>query len=275
MGASRAPGGSPVARAEAPARTFEPVTKGARGNDIARRVRRRLLGRRADWSPERACRYLPIVRLLEHEAQDGLVLEVGVGDGGLGPYWGRPFVGLDLDVPHGFAGLMPVRASVLALPFGDAAFPVVLCVDVLEHLEPGDRPRAIVELLRVSGRRLVVGVPTGEAAERQDAQLDALYQRVHGCRHPFLVEHVEHGLPRREDLESWATSAAGDAWTLTTVPNAPIWARGLLMRLWIKGGALRRLTEAVLVLMASRVAALSGREHYRTLLVAERREPSP
>ena len=52
-----------------------------------------------------------------------------------------------------------MTADIFSLPFSDAAFDVVGCFEVLEHL-PGDGPRrALRELGRVSNRGLVLSVP--------------------------------------------------------------------------------------------------------------------
>jgi SAM-dependent methyltransferase len=52
-----------------------------------------------------------------------------------------------------------VVASLLALPFPDAAFDVVACIEVLEHL-PAEQPQlALRELARVARRGVVVSVP--------------------------------------------------------------------------------------------------------------------
>ena len=53
------------------------------------------------------------------------------------------------------------RGSLLALPYTDAAFARILCLDVLEHLTFQDQPRALAELRRVlaSDGELLVSVP--------------------------------------------------------------------------------------------------------------------
>ena len=53
------------------------------------------------------------------------------------------------------------RASVLALPWAEASFDRVLCLDVLEHLAYEDQPRALTELHRVLAPdgELLVSIP--------------------------------------------------------------------------------------------------------------------
>jgi SAM-dependent methyltransferase len=53
------------------------------------------------------------------------------------------------------------RGSLIELPYGDGAFDGALCLDVLEHLDFADQPRALAELFRVlrPGGELLVTVP--------------------------------------------------------------------------------------------------------------------
>jgi SAM-dependent methyltransferase len=75
----------------------------------------------------------------------------------------RTVVGLDASI--GALGMAKrlnaesqfVAGSVLHLPFPDRAFDIVLCLEVLEHLD--DPRRALVELCRVSRQWLLLSVP--------------------------------------------------------------------------------------------------------------------
>ena len=77
------------------------------------------------------------------------------------------------------------KTSVCELPYPDRAFDLVLCIEVMEHL---DRPaEALRELCRVSARDLVVSVPY-EPYFRLGSLLRGKYVRGLG-NHP---EHVNH-----------------------------------------------------------------------------------
>jgi ubiquinone/menaquinone biosynthesis C-methylase UbiE len=100
------------------------------------------------------------------------VLEVGCGEGRLATHLvtrqrathgTRPdrFVACDLDLRALAPGVDPTiefrEASVYTLPFGDATFDLVVCCEVLEHLE--DPPRALAEVARVARRAVIVSTP--------------------------------------------------------------------------------------------------------------------
>jgi ubiquinone/menaquinone biosynthesis C-methylase UbiE len=84
-----------------------------------------------------------------------------------------------------FPAVEVTSQSVLDLPFADGAFELVLCLEVLEHLE---NPRAaIAELARVSNRAVVISVPH-EPWFRLGSLLRGKYLRNLGD-HP---DHVNH-----------------------------------------------------------------------------------
>ena len=89
------------------------------------------------------------------------------------------------------------------LPFTDAAFETSTSLDVLEHVPPADRASFVGEMLRVTRRRAVLccplGTPEHEAAEHE---IQDWYRSVTGADHPWLAEHLGHGLPTVEELEA-------------------------------------------------------------------------
>lgn len=112
----------------------------------------------------------------------GPVLDIGAGDGFfLGLLKRRGFEGTGLDLSAAAASKaaekgIDVRVADVArerLPFGDASFPSVVLLDVLEHFF---RPeRVLAEAARVSASDLVVGVPNFSSLP---ARLQALFGRV-------------------------------------------------------------------------------------------------
>ncbi|WP_421931300.1 class I SAM-dependent methyltransferase [Phenylobacterium sp.] len=106
------------------------------------------------------------------------VLDLGCGEGrhvhGLHMIPGVNVVGLDLDIPSlikardGLDHLPPIAAEGAAsflsgdayrLPFADAAFDVVICSEVLEHLHEYDRALAEIRRVLKPGGRFVPTVP--------------------------------------------------------------------------------------------------------------------
>jgi SAM-dependent methyltransferase len=139
-----------------------------------------------------ALRYAPVVRFLGRI--QGTILEVGSGHQGLAAFLGdRRCVGVDLEFREEcHPNLIPVRASAQALPFPDCAFDCVVSIDMLEHIPRADRASVVAELLRVTGRYLVLGFPSGEAAMQSDRRVMRFF-RVFGMLPDWLEEHLSLG----------------------------------------------------------------------------------
>jgi hypothetical protein len=111
-------------------------------------------------------RWLGAVRAAVAEAGDGLIVDVGIGEGLalerlIGP--DRAVVGVEYredkvaDARTRLPALAPVVADAGMLPVRDGAAPVVTCIEVLEHLVRPDA--AVAELARIAGGPCVVSVP--------------------------------------------------------------------------------------------------------------------
>lgn len=147
------------------------------------------------------------------------LLDVGCGSFGVAMFLREiPVLGVDRELPRTtIPNLTFQRAAITALPFPDRSFPVVSCIDVLEHLSPADRERAIRELLRVSNRHLVIACPHGEAAHNCDAQfLSACLGR--GQSPPsWVLEHQSHPYPKATVIDSQVRKYISEAGrTVTT-----------------------------------------------------------
>lgn len=151
-----------------------------------------------DWDLTIALRYLPIVDDLKKHYQKGdKILEVGSEITGITNYFQVPVTGVDVnfDLSKQNKFLIPVKGSALKLPFEDKSFDFVLSVDMLEHIKPEDRAKAVLEILRVSKRKLYLSFPTGKASEKVDQNLHKYFLKKRGEDYQYLKEHTDLGLP--------------------------------------------------------------------------------
>jgi len=197
-------------------------------------------GRSGLDNSDEALRYLPIsARILKGDIKEPKILEVGSGVKGITPYIPFKITGVDVSFNGEIAeNLTPICLSGASLPFSDNSYDYVVSVDMLEHVPESERPNVITELLRVASKRVFLAVPCGKLAEAHDKALDELYQQVNGERDRFLQEHVENGLPTKEDLETCFNDAAGKLGVRVNIQitgNVSLKVRTFFMRLWITG----------------------------------------
>lgn len=158
-------------------------------------------------------RYAFVVAELKFDELGGLtesVLDVGCGPHGLScAAPAARFVGTDvLFLEQVAPGMVAFRNEPGPLPFEDAAFETVVCLDVLEHVPPGDRRGFVKELARVASRRVLVACPSDESEWVQDVL--KLEYRARGLPLPiWLNEHDEHGLPTAVEIRDMCTSVDG------------------------------------------------------------------
>ncbi|HSE45512.1 MAG TPA: class I SAM-dependent methyltransferase [Gemmatimonadales bacterium] len=127
------------------------------------------------------------------------LLDVGCGRGDLLHAIDVPFsVGTDL----ARRGIRFVRrpatvSSMLALPFRNQSFDVVLCAETLEHLDPADLPGAASELRRLARKSLLITVPYQEdllAWSTRCARCGTLFH-LHDHRNVFSPERLQGLFP--------------------------------------------------------------------------------
>lgn len=185
-------------------------------------------------------RYSLAARAVELVAPDAaLVLDVGgtMGAGGTHVAWtGDFFPGRRVVVADARAADYPEHVVLdpqAPLPFADRSFPVVLALDVLEHVPPERRAAWLGEVWRVARDVLLLGNPfaTPGVAEA-DRYLFELIRARFGYEHGFLAEHLRHGHPEleatcaffRERGASVAVLPSGylPAWLLLQTLNAEL-----------------------------------------------------
>jgi SAM-dependent methyltransferase len=168
-------------------------------------------------------RYAPAMARLESLGPLGSILDVGCGSHGLAcvrPE--QPFVGLEIAY-HGLPtpSMVPFMADGGPLPWRDAAFDTVLCLDVLEHVPPRDRPRLIAELARVAARQVLVACPSSLAQPVDDVLRERM--TADGGHPPdWLQEHYDCGLPTPRDVEALVLGVEGFAAEPVPMVNATL-----------------------------------------------------
>lgn len=154
-------------------------------------------------------RYEPTLALIR-ELGGGTLLEVGSANAGVrgygltDPEWQVTVLDRTFD-NYGAGGSAPegcrfVLGDARAMPFADREFDVVVALDLIEHLPPGDRRTVLFELGRVARRRVIVGCPAGQQAMDVDRRLPSLYRRFGHPVPEWLQEHFDNGFPEAAEL---------------------------------------------------------------------------
>ncbi len=162
-----------------------------------------------NWNLDAALRYLPIAEHLNRSGAEQ-VLDVGSGGAGLSLYWGRRTIALDVSLPLALQGslIRPVLGTATALPFRDRSIEVIVSCDVLEHIPQADRSEVLSEMVRVARRQIIVAAPCGQLAHQAEEEVAQVYREKTNGGHPWLQEHLDHGLPDATELETTIRSLA-------------------------------------------------------------------
>lgn len=161
------------------------------------------------------------------------LLDVGSGQYGVCTHLsGVKAVGVDRVAPSEMPRNFEFRqAEIDSLPFEDRSFPVVSCIDVIEHLPLDVRAKAIEELVRVAGQTLLVAFPHGAAARESDARLLADFRRRSLEPPDWVVEHLRQAHPTDSEIEDRlriAAAAQGRRITIRTRYCEPLLAQRLV-----------------------------------------------
>jgi len=174
---------------------------------INRKLTKYLEDKYPNWDVSVALRYLPIVDDIKNYLEpDTEVLDVGSGEFGLATYARGKFniTGTDIAFRQSRKqDLKIVKASAEKLPFKDNFFDAVVSVDMMEHLRPEIRKKAVSEMIRVAKHKVYLSFPTGNLSRRIDGAILRYYKFTHKEELPFLREHLQMGLPHTKDIESF------------------------------------------------------------------------
>lgn len=172
-------------------------------------------------------RYEPVIQELRRaENRQAKVLEVGCGPHGLTQYLWRPVTGYDVEYWGPDQGMLQrVQGKPgEALPFADRSFDLVVSADALEHIPADERPGFLAELVRVTGKTLILCCPCGAQALEMDRKLVALCEQ-RGVDQRWAAEHLELGLPEAETVMALIRERAdpGDQLVLTGQVQVSTW----------------------------------------------------
>lgn len=97
-----------------------------------------------------------------------------------------------------------VQASALNMPFKDGEFDFVVACDVFEHIAVKDRQQFLKELYRVAKHFVVLCAPfNNPGVSEAELWANDFYVSLSGQEHPWLIEHIENGLPVESEVENF------------------------------------------------------------------------
>ncbi len=166
------------------------------------------------YSWDTRCRNADVLRVLKAKLVDRTtVLDAGCGENGIANFTSAMrFTGVDINIPSfRRPGFKFVKGSILDLPFSDNTFSFATSVDVLEHLSPKMRKRAIHELIRVAQKGIVLAFPCGTNARRIDENFRVALEESNRPIPSWLDEHMKYDYPLIESVMEYIKSSDGIA----------------------------------------------------------------
>jgi hypothetical protein len=126
----------------------------------------------------------------------------------------------------------------------------------------------------------VITFPADAAAARLDRELNERYRRRHGTDHPWVIEHIREGVPATDEVVAMLRRVLGGRGTVTVRKHDP--ARSWLLhqtlygaQCWYRPAVLAGLhTRVGATLLFRALRRMSGREHYRSIVVVDRARPT-
>lgn len=180
----------------------------------------RLIYKTIYWRWDRAARYRPIIKYLKHKYGSSplTILEVGCGDYSMGLYDGFSVDGLDIRPAKSTVFLNKyIEGSILDVDMENSSYDVVISVDVLEHIKPEDRDKAVSKMLSLARKEVLLVYPCGKKGEKLDAKLYENYKKRVADYHIWFEEHLKHGLPRDKSVAAAVKTWSSESNTKVTL----------------------------------------------------------
>ena len=231
------------------------------------------------WNLDSALRYGPLIQSMKkHKSVKNnsvKIVEVGSGNRGISSYAKLPSYGVDINFNSAIdAGLQErIRASGENLPFEENDIDIVLSVDMLEHVAPEMRAAIVEQMFKVvSPDGLVyIAVPCGKLSEQADTRVNDAFIKAKGKAHPMLVDHVEHGLPSKNEIQSLLDGFCKDHdFGLKMIENTPIWLWEMNLMFfaverWLPG--LRHFQRLILQPLFPVLSRWKSKNNYRVIFI--------
>jgi len=146
-------------------------------------------------------RYKPVIDLLKKEGSKLKILDVGGGNASISAFVRKEnFDITSADVKfRGKKKVKTVKASADNLPFRDKSFDVVISIDMLEHIPPSKRAKAVSEMMRVASKKVIIACPCSKKSEKYEKKL-INFAKLFGKKLPWLEEHKKNGLPEENEI---------------------------------------------------------------------------
>jgi hypothetical protein len=186
---------------------------------------------------------------------------------------GTKVVGVDLEPPlESVENFQFQPGTITDLQFPDESFPVVSCIDVLEHLPIEARDRAIDELVRVASCAVVVACPHGENGQACDAEFQSKLESRSRPMPEWLTEHQRQEYPTTtkvaEKLRE-AAAASGRKVKITLTYCEPVRICQFVRGAAARSDVLYLAANLLLGLLLPLLPAPESENSYRMVMLAE------
>jgi SAM-dependent methyltransferase len=169
-------------------------------------------------------RYRPVVKITKKHGGKK-ILEVGAGGSGISSYLhnfrGKIYtLSPEPEIEKTDDGTIKLKGDILRSRFKNNTFDIVISLDVIEHIRKKDRAKAWREMYRILKPKgiIICGFPVGSEAQKADKEVNNEFKKKNGKNHRWLKEHIDTGLPVKEDVLGDIRSIKG-SYSLSSFSN--------------------------------------------------------